>query len=130
MLLHFVVLPIDDFTTVLIPITIDIASRDMRESLNLLALLGKLEHPHTAEVVDLESVLQRIIEVNGGRAVDYDIAVIRNELTVFFVHTEVFFQEVALYVSDLVDGVFDEVLSFSLASLEAHAFQYLVFDPL
>lgn len=64
-------------------ITVHIACGNVSQDLYFFALFRQIEYPLGAEIVDLKSLFEGVVEVNGGSAVHYHINLFDYGVSVF-----------------------------------------------
>jgi len=67
----------------------------MAIGLDIFALFTQFKHPHRAEVVNFESIMQRIIKTYRSSTINYNINVVDDHVSVGLRHTDSLLYQVA-----------------------------------
>ena len=83
----------------------------MDEILQVLDLAGEVKHALSAEVIDVEGLVERRIKIHACCAIDHDIDIVNQHLVIRLLHAEVRLQEVAFDGDDLAGYVTIKLIS-------------------
>jgi len=88
---------INFFFNITCSIAVDVCSWNMSEDIKIFALFCKFKHSLASKIVDLESILKRVIKVDWGCTVYDNIDLIFYSKSIFLWQSKFFNNQVSLY---------------------------------
>ena len=78
--------------------------------MEFLALLGEIENSFSAKIIDLQSLLERVIKIDGGRTIEDHFNLLCNRVLILLAQPKFLDDKVSLDGKNLAPGIILELL--------------------